>query len=108
MATWFGRNFWKSPRHGRPPGLRVRKRSGRLMLRTEALEDRLLPPLSPMILLDINPPFSSSNPKFFTQVCPKSDESGAEMSVVVVEAWLTTWGEAESLPVEIWKLASPL
>jgi ELWxxDGT repeat protein len=68
MATWLSRNFWKSPRPGRSPGPRVRKRSGRLTLQTEALEDRLLPSLSPMLLLAINPSFANSNPKSFTQV----------------------------------------
>ena len=39
--------------------------------------------------------------------CPKTDGLAAEMTVVVLESWLTTCGEVESVPVEVWKLPSP-
>jgi hypothetical protein len=41
-------------------------------------------------------------------VWPNNDGLAAEVRVVVVDAGLTTWGEAKSLPVDAWKLVSPL
>ena len=38
--------------------------------------------------------------------CPKTDGLAVELTVVVLESWLTTCGEA-SVPVEVWKLPSP-
>jgi ELWxxDGT repeat protein len=61
---------WK-PRHWvRSPGVRLRKPSSRVVLRAEPLEDRLLPSMTPKLLLDINPGSSSSSsfPTDFTQV----------------------------------------
>jgi ELWxxDGT repeat protein len=40
----------------------------RVVLRTEALEDRLLPSLTPTLFKDINPGVASSTPRSFTQV----------------------------------------
>jgi ELWxxDGT repeat protein len=40
----------------------------RVVLRTEALEDRLLPSLTPTLFKDINPGVASSTPESFTQV----------------------------------------
>jgi ELWxxDGT repeat protein len=69
MATWFQRSFWKNGGRNPSPRCRNRKPSWRSVLRTEALEDRLLPSLSPTLLLDINSVAgASSSPKFFTQV----------------------------------------
>jgi ELWxxDGT repeat protein len=55
-----------------------------VVLRTEPLEDRLLPSLTPRPLLDINPGGASSDPSGFTQVnnltfFRAADEHGAEL-----------------------------
>ena len=38
---------------------------------------------------------------------PKTDGSAVELTVVLLEAWLTTCGEVESAPVEVKKFVSP-
>jgi ELWxxDGT repeat protein len=65
MNTWLS---WKLRHRVRSPGVRLRKPSARVALRAEPLEDRLLPSLTPKLLLDINPSSSSSNSALFTQV----------------------------------------
>ena len=39
--------------------------------------------------------------------CPNTEGLGAEVTVVLLEALFTTWGEAESFPVDVRKLPSP-
>ena len=40
--------------------------------------------------------------------CPTTDGEGDEVTAVLVEALLTTWGDAESSPLVLWKEPSPL
>jgi ELWxxDGT repeat protein len=68
MSSWLGRGFWKWRGGDRSRHLRVRKPSSRSTLRTEALEDRLLPSLSATLLLDVNPGSANSNSNSFTPV----------------------------------------
>jgi ELWxxDGT repeat protein len=65
MTTWFGRESRKARRQDR--SRTARRPSGRVTLRAEPLEDRLLLSLAPKLLLDINPG-GSSKPYGFTQV----------------------------------------
>jgi ELWxxDGT repeat protein len=66
MTTWY--KPWRARGHGRNAGRSARKPSWRASLRAEALEDRLLLSLAPLMLLDINPGSKGSNPQLYTQV----------------------------------------
>src|ERR1700736_4181244 len=68
MMTSFDRGFWKSQGRSRASRSQARKPSCRTVLQAEALEGRLLPSLTPKLLLDINPGSMNSNPGRFTQV----------------------------------------
>jgi hypothetical protein len=68
MITRFGRCFSRFQGHSQSPRHRVRKPSCRVVLQAEALEDRMLPSLTPTLLLDVNPGSASSYPSSFTQV----------------------------------------
>src|SRR5438270_2275344 len=84
MTSHAGGGFGKGRDHARWVRPRTRRQSCRVALRTEALEDRLLPSLSATLLADVNPGGANSNPSGFTLanglICfSAKDEHGREL-----------------------------